>query len=106
MISITPKAIKKAISLAQKEGKAPVLRVGVQGGGCSGLSYVLDFTDLPGSDDEVLAIEGLTVVCDPKSLKFVAGMTLDFDSNLLNGGFRFNNPKAKRSCSCGESFSI
>ena len=106
MIQITEKAVQRALTLSRKEGKPPFLRVGVRGGGCSGLSYVLDFVDTIMAEDTVLELGELRVLCDPKSLKFLEEMELDYDSNLLNGGFRFNNPKARKTCSCGESFSV
>ncbi len=110
MITVTEKARAKAIQYAERDAKPPIMRIGVQGGGCSGLSYVLNFVDQedhPQNDnDEVLHLEGLTLLCDRKSLKFLNGMTLDYHSNLMGGGFRFNNPNAKRSCSCGESFAV
>src|SRR5688500_5056369 len=106
MIQVSEKAARKAVSLAQKDNKPAILRVGVRGGGCSGLSYFLDFTDAIQEGDTTLEIEGLKVICDPKSLEFIDGMSLDFDSNLLGGGFKFHNPNAKKSCSCGESFTV
>ena len=106
MITVTERAAKKALTIAAKEGKQPVLRVGVKGGGCSGLSYFMDFDDAPRDSDVRLDVLGLTVLCDPKSLKILEGTELDYDTNLLRGGFRFNNPNAKHSCGCGESFSI
>ena len=108
MIEVTEKAAKKALALAARDQKAPILRVGVKGGGCSGMSYFIDF-DAPENvrdTDSVLELGELKVVVDPKSLKFIDGMRLDFETNLLNGGFRFHNPNAKRSCSCGESFTV
>lgn len=104
MITITEAAAKKALALAQNEGKSPVLRVGVRGGGCSGLSYFLDFDENPRDGDQVLQVAGLKVLVDPKSLKFLEGTTIDYEHKLLGGGFKFHNPQAKRSCSCGESF--
>ena len=106
MIQVTEKAAKRAVKMAEKKGIPKILRVGVRGGGCSGLSYVMDFIDTIKADDVQIECAGLTLVCDPKSLEFLKETILDYDSNLLNGGFRFNNPKAKRSCSCGESFSV
>lgn len=107
MITVTEKAAAKACKLAERDGQPAILRVGVRGGGCSGLSYFIDFdANGPQENDKVLEVHGLTVICDPKSLEFIEGTTLDYDTNLLSGGFRFSNPKAKRSCSCGESFSV
>ena len=107
MIELTEKAVKKVRQLAAKQVTAKILRVGVKGGGCSGLSYFLDFVEEPRDGDERLNLEeDVHVVVDPKSLKFIDGTILDFDTNLLNGGFKFRNPHAKKSCSCGESFTI
>ena len=106
MITLTSRAVTKAITLAQKEGKPPILRVGVKGGGCSGLSYVLDFVEHIKATDTSSALDGLTVICDPKSLEFIKELVLDFETNLLKSGWKFINPKATKSCSCGESFSI
>ncbi len=106
MITVTEKAAAKAVSLAQKEGRRALLRLGVKGGGCSGMSYFFEFADESRAADTVWEVGGLTVVCDAKSMEFLKGCIFDFDSNLLKGGFRFQNPQAKRSCSCGESFSF
>lgn len=106
MITVTERAAEKAIKLAERDGKPKVLRVGVRGGGCSGMSYFFDFDDAPRADDKVWEVKGLTVVCDPKSLTLLEGTELDYDTNLLKGGFKFHNPQAKRSCGCGESFSM
>ena len=106
MISVTESAAKKVLSLAEKEGKPPVLRVGVKGGGCSGMSYFMDFDASPRDGDQTLEISGLKVLIDPKSLKVIDGTELDYETKLLSGGFKWNNPKAKRSCSCGDSFTI
>ena len=106
MITLTPRAVVKALTLAKKEGKPPILRVGVKGGGCSGMSYVLDFIHEINENDFVEAYESLQVVCAPKSLQFVSDLVLDFEPNLLKSGWKFTNPKATKSCSCGESFSV
>lgn len=106
MIELTERAAKKAVELATKEGKAPVLRVGVRGGGCSGMSYVLDFDESPRDGDQKLEQGGLTVLVDPKSLQFLAGTTIDYEQKLMGGGFRFKNPNEKKSCGCGESFGV
>lgn len=106
MIELTERAAKKAVELATKEGKAPVLRVGVRGGGCSGMSYVLDFDESSREGDQRLEAHGLTVLVDPKSLQFLDGTTIDYEQKLMGGGFRFKNPNEKKSCSCGESFGV
>lgn len=106
MLTITEKAAKKALQLASKEGRPAILRVGIRGGGCSGLSYFYEFCDATKPNDWQLETCGLLLVCDPKSLQYLQETEIDYDSNILKGGFRFNNPQAKRSCSCGESFTI
>jgi iron-sulfur cluster assembly protein len=80
-------------------------RVGVRGGGCSDFTYFYDWGS-PRHNDTVLEVAGLKVVVDPKSLKILEGTELDYESNLLAGGFKFKNPNAKKSCSCGDSFSV
>lgn len=106
MVSLTDRAVRKVLQLAEQEGVTKVLRVGVRGGGCSGLSYFMDFDDRALDGDEIIEYGSLKVVCDPKSLKFMDGTELDYETNLLARGFKFRNPRAKRSCSCGESFSV
>lgn len=106
MIQVTEKAAQELRRLLESENKDGWgLRVGVVGGGCSGLSYTLAFDESPKETDSVFNIEGIDVFVDPKSFLFLNGLTLDYSSDLLNGGFQFQNPNAKRSCSCGSSFS-
>ena len=81
------------------------LRVGVKGGGCSGFSYVLDLTETIKDTDEVFEQHGIRVVCDPKSLLYLNGTTVDFKDELMGRGFVFQNPNATSSCGCGSSFS-
>ncbi|MGP1272155.1 MAG: iron-sulfur cluster insertion protein ErpA [Phycisphaerales bacterium] len=81
------------------------LRVGVKGGGCSGFSYVLDLTETMKETDEVFEQHGIRVVCDPKSLLYLNGTTVDFKDELMGRGFVFQNPNATSSCGCGSSFS-
>lgn len=107
MVKLTPEAaeeIKRLLVQEQKESWG--LRVGVVGGGCSGLSYTLAFDENPGPKDEVFEVEGITVFVDPKSYMFLSGIVLDYSNELLTGGFKFVNPNAARSCSCGTSFSV
>ncbi len=106
MLNVTEKAAKKALELATRDGKKPVLRVGVKGGGCAGYSYFMDFDETTREGDTVFEVAGLTVRCDPKSQKILGETTLDYETNLMNHGFRFKNPLVKRSCGCGESFSV
>lgn len=107
-LTITPKAIERAKALLVKHGKdtATGFRVGVRGGGCSGLTYALDFDTEARKGDHVLEAEGVRFFLDIKSQLFLAGTTLDYAESLMDRGFKFVNPNAKRSCSCGESFSV
>jgi iron-sulfur cluster assembly protein len=82
-----------------------ILRVSVAGGGCSGLSYKLDFVEASTEKDRVFEKEGVKVAVDPKSYLFLEGMELDYSGGLNGKGFVFNNPNAKKSCGCGNSFS-
>jgi len=82
------------------------LRVGVRGGGCSGFSYILDLTsNIKDNDETVSEQNGITVICDPKSLLYIDGTTIDFHDEIMGRGFVFNNPNATASCGCGSSFS-
>ncbi|MEM1166629.1 MAG: iron-sulfur cluster insertion protein ErpA [Planctomycetota bacterium] len=82
------------------------LRVGVKGGGCSGFSYVLDLTESVKDTDEQFEQHGIRVVCDPKSLLYLGGTTIDFKDEIMGRGFVFQNPNANTSCGCGSSFSV
>ncbi|MGH2567034.1 MAG: HesB/IscA family protein [Bacteroidota bacterium] len=82
------------------------LRLGVKGGGCSGMSYVLAFDERPREGDEIFTIEGLTVYVDPKSSFYLSGTTVDFQDGIQGRGFVFNNPNAVKSCGCGHSFGV
>ena len=105
MIQITSTAAKEILRIRQKENKPDAaLRLQVVGGGCSGLSYNLSL-DAPKSGDKVFESEGAKVIVDMKSLLYVMGTTLDFKNTLMERGFKFINPAAKKTCSCGTSFS-
>jgi iron-sulfur cluster assembly protein len=107
LLTITPKALARAKALLAKHDKAGHgFRVGVRGGGCSGLTYMLDFEDQERKGDVVVDFDGVRIFMDIKSQLFLAGSTLDFVESLMDTGFKFTNPNAKRSCSCGESFSV
>ncbi len=82
------------------------LRLGVKGGGCSGMTYVLAFDEKPNEDDKILELFGILVFVDPKSLFFLSGTVLDFSDGLNGKGFVFNNPQATKSCGCGQSFGV
>jgi iron-sulfur cluster assembly protein len=107
-ITITPKAAEQVRKL-REEGNIPEshgLRVGVKGGGCSGMTYVLQFDEHPEEKDHVLTLEGIKVYIDPKSLFFLSGTVLDYSDGLNGRGFVFNNPMASRTCGCGSSFGV
>ena len=109
MITVTENAKKKAINLMEEDGKSPdeaFIRVGVKGGGCSGLSYELTFdTDLK-QEDKVFEHNGIRVVVDKKSFLYLIGTELDYSGGLNGKGFIFINPNASRTCGCGESFAV
>ncbi|MFQ6677712.1 MAG: HesB/IscA family protein [Fidelibacterota bacterium] len=106
-ISVTSKAverIKNTMKMENKEGWA--LRMGVEGGGCSGMNYIMSFEKQQGEMDKVIEQNGLTIYCDLKSWLYLKGLEIDFSDDMLNGGFKLNNPNANRTCGCGTSFSI
>ena len=105
-VLLTPAAVAQVKRLRAKKGDdALKLRVGVKGGGCSGLSYVLALEDAPRATDAVYDVDGVTVLVDPKSAQFIQGMTLDYSTaNLLEGGWKYLNPNVQKSCGCGTSF--
>lgn len=106
MITLTSRAIEEVKRLMEKDGRPGVaLRVGVKGGGCSGLSYVLGFDTNKGQYDQELEMDGVKVLVDAKSLLYLDGVEVDYKDGLMGAGFAFNNPNAKRSCGCGSSFS-
>ena len=108
VISVTANAVRKARSLAEKQGRANAcLRIRVLAGGCSGFTYDLAFEDAPAGDDDVVsAPDGFRVIIDPKSAPIVRGSTLDFDDSMMGGGLKVRNPQATHECACGDSFSI
>jgi iron-sulfur cluster assembly protein len=105
MVTVTPKAVGKIREAFQREGVNGGLRLGVLGGGCSGLSYQFKFDVKPRPTDQILNFDDVKVFIDPKSLVFLDGMTLDWKDSLIHSGFVFENPNAKKSCGCGTSFS-
>ncbi len=105
MIQVTDKAVAKIREAFQREGvQEGGLRLGVLGGGCSGLSYQFKFDRKPRATDKVFDYNGVNVYVDPKSYVFLNGMTLDWKDSLIHSGFVFENPNAKRACGCGTSF--
>ena len=112
-ILITNDAIEQISFLLKNQTDKKALRVGVRSGGCSGMSYTMDFIsgDQINSDDKVYdyslsAEKNFKVVCDPKSLLYIYGMQLDFSKDLIGGGFNFVNPNASQTCGCGSSFAV
>lgn len=107
-IQLSERAVKKIRSVLAKEGISPEqggLRMGVQGGGCSGLTYSVRFESQSRERDRVYDFEGVRVFVDPKSFLYLKGMVLDYQETLMQQGFVFVNPNATRSCGCGTSFS-
>jgi iron-sulfur cluster assembly protein len=106
MITLTESAIKEIKRLQQDQNlQEHYLRVGVQGGGCSGLMYNMRFDKETGPYDKVFDIDGIKVVVDMKSALYLKGSKLDYSQDLTGGGFKFENPNASRGCGCGASFS-
>tara|TARA_Y100000991_G_C21671934_1_gene221328 strand:+ start:90 stop:482 length:393 start_codon:yes stop_codon:yes gene_type:complete len=112
-ILITNNAIEQISSLLKNQSDEKALRVGVRSGGCSGMSYTMDFIDgdTINPDDKVYdyslsSEQSFKVVCDPKSLLYIYGMQLDFSKDLIGGGFNFVNPNASQTCGCGSSFAV
>ena len=107
MITVTDKARDKANQLMQEEGQhGYFIRVGVEGGGCSGLMYQLKFDNEIQDNDKEFESNGVKVVVDKKSFLYLVGTILDFSGGLNGKGFVFSNPNAERTCGCGESFSL
>jgi iron-sulfur cluster assembly protein len=108
-INVTELAAKKIRVMLEKEGVSPEqggLRVGVQGGGCSGLSYAMRIEAQPRPSDKIFEAHGSRVFIDPKSLTYLNGLTLEYEDTLMRQGFIFQNPNATRSCGCGTSFTV
>jgi len=108
-VQVTEKAIKRIRAVLDKEGISPLeggLRLGVIGGGCSGLSYSIKFDTQPRQRDRIFTFDGVRVFVDPKSYIYLHGMTVDYEETLMRQGFTFTNPNSTRSCGCGSSFSV
>jgi iron-sulfur cluster assembly protein len=106
LVTLTESAAEKINSLLAREPEGSVLRVKISGGGCNGLSYKLKFVDNLRRGDILVESAGAQVVVDSKSALYLRGTTLNYSHALVAGGFKFENPNAKSSCSCGESFSV
>lgn len=110
MISITENAARQAAKMMKDNAIDPTgdsgLRVGVKSGGCSGLNYELDIVETPEENDRVFNQHGVKLYCDPKSYLYLNGTQIDYENSMMESGFRFTNPNAKRSCGCGTSFAV
>jgi iron-sulfur cluster assembly protein len=107
-IQMTDTALQHVLALRERQGKDLCLRVGVRQGGCSGMSYLMDFEDVSQirEDDEVFDYDGFKLVCDRKSILYIYGLVLDYSDAMIGGGFQFTNPNAAQSCGCGKSFAV
>jgi len=106
MLKVTPKASEKIQDLMRDSGGAEALRVRVMSGGCSGLSYGLNFEKDSEPDDQVFETSGIRVFVDPRSALYLDGVEIDYVESLQGSGFKIANPNAKSSCGCGESFKV
>jgi iron-sulfur cluster assembly protein len=107
-VQVTERALKRIRVAMAKEGVSPVeggLRLGIQGGGCSGLSYNIRFDSQPRERDRIYQFDDIRVFVDPKSFLYLHGMVLDYEETLMRQGFNFINPHSTKSCGCGSSFS-
>jgi iron-sulfur cluster assembly accessory protein len=105
-VVVTDNAIKKIAKILSTEKEPSVLRVSVEGGGCSGFQYKFDMDRAQAADDLVIQRDGATVLIDQTSVGYLAGSEIDFVDDLIGASFRINNPQATASCGCGTSFSI
>ncbi len=106
LVRLTEAAGRKAAALAARENQGDYLRIAINGGGCNGLSYKLRFTAEPRRGDILVRTAGIPVLVDSKTALYLKGTVLDYSDKMIAGGFKFANPNAKASCSCGESFSV
>ncbi|BAK68275.1 iron-sulfur cluster insertion protein ErpA [Sphingobium sp. SYK-6] len=105
-VALTPSAAARVASIAQRQGKPPILRLAVEGGGCSGFQYRFGLAEEPEEDDLIVETDGVRLVVDSMSLDLVRGGTVDFVDNLGGSAFRVENPNATAGCGCGSSFSV
>ncbi len=106
LVRLTADAGTKVDALRLREGQGDFLRIAITGGGCNGLSYKMKFVPEPRRGDILVRSSGAVVVVDPKTALYLKGTVLDYSHQMVGGGFKFSNPNAKASCSCGESFSV
>lgn len=105
-IALTPSAAARVAAIAAKQGKPALLRLSVDGGGCSGFQYKFDLADQPDADDAIAETDGVRLLVDPVSLDLVRGASVDFVESLGGAAFRVTNPQAASGCGCGTSFSV
>lgn len=105
-ITLSPSAAARIAAIAEKQGKPAVLRLSVEGGGCSGFQYRFGLAEAPDTDDTVAETDGVRLVVDPMSLDLVGGCIVDFVESLGGSAFRVENPNAASGCGCGSSFSV
>ena len=106
LVKLTPAAGGKVAALIAREAQGAFLRIAITGGGCNGLSYKMKFVPAPKRGDILVRTADTQVVVDPKTALYLKGTHLDYSAAMVAGGFKFSNPNAKASCSCGESFSV
>ncbi len=106
LVRLTEAAGTKVRALAAREGQGDFLRIAITGGGCNGLSYKLKFAGAPGRGDILVRSSGVAVLVDARTALYLKVTVVDYSAQLIAGGFKFSNPNAKASCSCGESFSV
>jgi len=105
-VTVSERAARRIGEILERESAGAMLRVSVEGGGCSGFQYRFDIDRAKAEDDVVIARDGATVLIDPVSLGYMAGAEIDFVDDLIGASFRVNNPKATGSCGCGTSFTV
>lgn len=105
-VTVTERAARRIGEILTKEPQGTMLRVSVEGGGCSGFQYKFDMERAQADDDILIQRDGATVLIDPVSINYLAGSEIDFVDDLIGASFRINNPQAKTSCGCGTSFSL
>lgn len=105
-LTLTPAAAKRVALIAEKQTKPAILRLSVEGGGCSGFQYKFDLEDSPQGDDMITETDGVRLVVDPISLDLLSGSVVDFVESLGGAAFRVENPQAAAGCGCGSSFGI
>ncbi len=106
LVKVTAGASDKIFELISREGNGEYLRIRITGGGCNGLSYKMKFVSEPKESDILVVSSGIEVLIDSKTALYLRGTTLDYSNKMVAGGFKFSNPNAKASCSCGESFNL